>query len=519
MQIFVKIFSGKTLTLEVKHTDTVEVIKKKIEEKECIPHYEQVLNFAGKKLEDFRRLKDYKIKKESTIYLSLRLLGGLILATMAVVAGGAAIYAACGSENEATVKNTLTNNVVNNFMQRMSTEISNSNDASMDLNQSLEFQMKDASMVRCRLGIEQNQEGNLGSTLQAMSTLTSTQRAELATELANAQSQAIAQANSGLNLPLTENSAELNNTITNNIETNIETNIEKTFSNMNFTSASATQAASIDLYGLQCKDSNILINQNQALDIVSENLAETVVDSLQDIDAVNGVTSDQSQEVTQKNEGFGSSATGGFVSVVSSSVMIVAGTVIWPFIKEKINEGMDSMDSGKQGSPLGGASADANDNGPNWVVIGCVLVLTVVFISIFIWLKNTYTPINVCPSEDECSKIWDKIQNSNPGKRGVLLNDWQNCRIRHRINDAEKPAKFRPHCESYCSFVKKQEEKPGGKPNPLKELFCWRDVYYGDDENDDENGDEPATDPATEPVTEPFTNNEKEIPDGLSEYY
>ena len=75
-QIFVKTLTGKTYTVDVVDTDTVETLKAKIQEKEGIPKHEMRLIFAGKELNEQRALSDYNIQKDCTVHMVLRLRGG-----------------------------------------------------------------------------------------------------------------------------------------------------------------------------------------------------------------------------------------------------------------------------------------------------------------------------------------------------------------------------------------------------------------------------------------------------------
>ena len=86
MQLLVKTVSGRTLALEVQPTESVESVKKMLQERENVDVDHQRLVFAGKELNDSDAIGSYGISSETTVEMLFKMAGGVIEPTLAALA-------------------------------------------------------------------------------------------------------------------------------------------------------------------------------------------------------------------------------------------------------------------------------------------------------------------------------------------------------------------------------------------------------------------------------------------------
>lgn len=77
MEISVVTLTGKTISLNVESSDKVSKVKEEIHMKESIDPKKQHLVFAGKQMENDRKLSDYNVRQDSTLRLVLSLRSSL----------------------------------------------------------------------------------------------------------------------------------------------------------------------------------------------------------------------------------------------------------------------------------------------------------------------------------------------------------------------------------------------------------------------------------------------------------
>ena len=262
MQIFVKNLAGKTLTLDVDSSDSVDTIKRQVEAREGIPCSEQRLVYCGRQLDDdTRALSDYNMQREGTLHLMLSLLGG-------------------GNSSSSSISETIsacTTNIVN----AMSSTTDSASSGALS-NQTMTITFEAGSYTNCGSGAL-----NVSQTAQITSDLTATFSTSNSTNLSSAITNAISAAASSSQSQVSGflgtqigDSQSSNTTISESIKTFVETNITDIIKNSCSASVANNQTGVYSFYGTLISPGGCNFGQHVQLTLAVSCLMTSVVSSI-----------------------------------------------------------------------------------------------------------------------------------------------------------------------------------------------------------------------------------------------
>jgi hypothetical protein len=413
-----------------------------------------------------------------------------------------------GGKNEISNTNKQTTDVITNSLSSISNDLTNEIRQDVTAAQKMNIQAGNITLsgegTECNIKTTQDMAIGVHSVLSAVTSLDSTQMADLATKVANSQSQQLEQVNKKLNLG-NSNKAKVDNEIRTHIESNMESIVSNSIMNMNMTTVSTSQENIVKLGDITAMDGakcNLEFNQNMALDIVSEQMSDQAASSLQSLKSYSDVANKQTTAISQLNEGIEPMASSGSScgSCIISVIAIVAGGLLPLLVPgggdkgqaEMVNQELDADLNYEMG---GGAPPrrrkmkykKKQSGGGFEMTPGKIMILIICAILLFFFGFSVYTywtsqPKHLAPSEKDCSKNWDetiKISNWSIRKTKFI----ENCRMEHHFCAADrtdengteickkgepskkgqvgydangKPIKFGPRSETLCAWAKRR---------------------------------------------------------------
>jgi hypothetical protein len=413
-----------------------------------------------------------------------------------------------GGENEISNTNKQTTNVITESLSSISNDLTNEIRQDVTASQKMTINAGNITLsgegTECNITATQDMAVGVHGVLSAVTSLDSTQMAELATKVANSQSQQLEQVNKKLNLG-NSNKAKVDNDITTHIQNEMTSIVNNSIKNMNMTTVSTSQENIIKLGDITAMDGakcNLEFNQNMALDIVSEQMSDQVTSSLQSLKTYTDVSNKQSTAISQLNEGIEPMASSGSScgSCIISVIAIVAGGLLPALIPSGGNEGRAQMDNSNLDADLnyemgGGAppkrrkmkynkkqSGGGFEMTPGKIMILLICAILLFFFGFYVYTYWSTQPKHLTPSEKDCSKNWDET---------IKISSWalrktkfiENCRMEHHFcatdrsdengneickkgeasnkgqpgYDANgKPLLFGPRSETLCAWAKRR---------------------------------------------------------------
>lgn len=441
---------------------------------------------------------------------------GVLGGTMGFLAGSG------GQENVVETSHKTTTNSVLNSLREITNELTNSVEQRMTGVQKIDLEMGNITLTdgaSCSITAEQTMNLKAHSRLTAITELNNEQIATLTEKISNEQESMIEQMNENMSIFSQSNESTTHKEIYNHLEANMTDLVRNSINNTQLTQIDGTQEIKWkmeDVYlsgeGTNC---DFTLTQNMALEMVSEQLSDSIVSSLQSLEIYRDVTNTQRDEISQTNSGIDPFASLG--SVASSCVpcllaLFVGG--IFPLLSGGGEEDFQEWDDGfseeiysddmyygggkkkKPKKKVGGGKSGKSEKSPlNWpILIICLLSGILILFMVLTYEDQKPQASGACPSEETCSKNWDKIVDLPLSKRKLVM--IENCRLEHhfwkntgthtdengnkvthsvgdinvqgeKVKDKKgrwKPKYFGPYCETNCSWTLRRKDE--GKPHP-----------------------------------------------------
>jgi hypothetical protein len=208
----------------------------------------------------------------------------------------------CGAENITKTYTESATNIMQNVMMEYVNEHKTEFQTEQSLEQTAQINLANATMLWCKVTIDQKAHAELVSMMQIDASTESTFLTTITQKLEELVESSIKQVNSGLNISQS-NDVDLTKIIKTDVASFVSTKIKNAIENIIKTSNRSSADARIDAPRLFCLGSDLVIKQDAALRMVAQNLVKSVIDSVADSTIGQDIAKKISDKVDQSNEG------------------------------------------------------------------------------------------------------------------------------------------------------------------------------------------------------------------------